>query len=259
VPRRLLLAANWKLNPVRADEAIELARTVTPAATAHAEKLEVALFPPFPWLSAVGQALSGTGVGLGAQDCYWEATGAYTGEVSAAMVATLAGWVITGHSERRQHFCETNEAVARKTAAALAAGLRVIACVGERLEQLEAGMTESVVSSQVGAVLAGLQASAATRLAIAYEPVWAIGTGRSAEPAQAGATMGLIRRVAAEALGQGAALELRVLYGGSVKAANAASYVEVEGCDGLLVGGASLQADEFTRMIQAVARAAVER
>jgi triosephosphate isomerase len=251
--RKPLLAANWKMNPVTRADAVELARSVTPAAVEHAERVEVALFPPFPWLAPVATALDGSGVGLGAQDCFWERSGAYTGEVSAAMLAGWCGWVIVGHSERRTHFGETDEMVARKAAAAVAAGLRVVVCIGERADEFDAGQTEDVCRRQLGAVLEPFSASDTPRLVIAYEPVWAIGTGRNADPGHAGATMELVRRDLDEAFGAEAAGQVRVLYGGSVNAANVVSYVSLESCDGCLVGGASLKVEEFSTMIGAVA------
>jgi triosephosphate isomerase len=248
---RSLLAANWKLNPVTADAAAALAGAVAGSAGAHAGRVEVALFPPFPWLLPVGRVVEGTGIGLGAQDCYWEPAGAYTGEVSAAMLSGFCEWVIVGHSERRQHFCETDEMVNRKAAAALAGGLKVIVCVGERAEQFDAGQTEAVVEGQLRAALRGLDPRAVPeRLVVAYEPVWAIGTGRNADPAHAGRTMGLAQDVVAQESG---AVGVRVLYGGSVRADNVSSYVELAACGGCLVGGASLVAEEFSRMIEAVA------
>jgi triosephosphate isomerase (TIM) len=249
---RPLLAANWKLNPVTAAEAAALAAGVVEAAQTLAPQVEVALFPPYPWLPTVAQCLQGTGIGLGAQDCYWEASGAYTGEVSAAMLAGWCSHVIVGHSERRQHFGETDEDVRRKAAAALQADLQAIVCVGERAEQLDAGETEAVVEGQLRGALRDLDVRAvAPRLVIAYEPVWAIGTGRNADPGHAGATMDLVRRVVRD---HGA--DVRVLYGGSVKAGNVGAYVELAACDGCLVGGASLDAVEFSRMVEVVAEVA---
>jgi triosephosphate isomerase (TIM) len=249
---RPLLAANWKLNPVTAADAAALAAGVAETARAHSPQVEVALFPPFLWLLTVSRCLQDTGIGLGAQDCYWEATGAYTGEVSAAMLAGWCSHVIVGHSERREHFGETDEDVRRKAAAALQAGLQVIVCVGERAEQLDAGQTEAVVEGQLRAALRDLDVRAvAPSLVVAYEPVWAIGTGRNADPGQAGATMNLVRRVVRD---HGA--DVRVLYGGSVKAGNVGAYVELAACDGCLVGGASLDAGEFSRMIEVVVEVA---
>ena len=250
--RRPLLAANWKMNPLAAADAVELAGRVSHTAREHASFVEVALFPPFPWLLPVRDALTGTGVELGAQDCYWERAGAFTGEVSAAMLAGWCGWMIVGHSERRILFGETDEQVARKAAAAMEAGLRVIVCVGEREDQFLAGHTEQVVSRQVDVALRQLAASGADRLVIAYEPVWAIGTGRNADAPLADRTMRVVRQRLELAFGARAEV-VRVLYGGSVNAANVTSYVELDVCDGSLVGGASLKAEEFSRMIAAVA------
>jgi triosephosphate isomerase len=256
---RPLLAANWKMNPVTRADAVELARGIVPAALEQAEVVDVALFPPFPWLTPVAAALDGTGIGLGAQDCHWERAGAFTGEVSAAMLAGLCGWVIVGHSERRTLFGETDEQVARKAAAAIGAGLRIIVCVGEREDQLDAGRTEQVVRDQLSVALDPLDPVDAERLVVAYEPIWAIGTGRNADPDHADATMGVIRRRLAEAFGTEAAGAVRVLYGGSVNAANVDSYVALDSCAGCLVGGASLKVEEFSTMIEATSRVAGSR
>ena len=250
---RALLAANWKMNPVTAAEAADLVRGVTEAARLHHDRVEVALFPPFPWLLGVAELLEETGVELGAQDCYWEEKGAYTGAVSAQMLAGWCQWVIVGHSERRAYFHESDEDVGRKASAAVAAGLDVIVCVGELDEHYERGHTEPVVSAQVQAALAHLSADDSPHLVIAYEPVWAIGTGKNAEPEHAYNTMRTIRRVVAESIGDGAARRVRVLYGGSVNAANVESYTALPTCDGCLVGGASLKAGEFSKMIGTVA------
>ena len=252
--RQPLLAANWKMNPLTATDAIELAHGVTPAASEHASLVEVALFPPFPWLLPVWEALEGTGVEIGAQDCFWERAGAFTGEVSPAMLAGWCAWVIVGHSERRTVFGETDEQVALKAAAVTEAGLNVIVCVGEREDQFAAGHTEQVVSRQVDVALERLAASVADRLVVAYEPVWAIGTGRNAEPALAHRTMRVVRQRLERAFGPRAAA-VRVLYGGSVNAANVTAYAQLDACDGSLVGGASLKAEEFSKMIAAVAAA----
>jgi len=257
--RKPLLAGNWKMNPVNRQGAVDLARAVTPAAAEHVARVEVAVFPPFCWLVPVASAIDGTAVGLGAQDCYWERTGAFTGEVSAAMLAGWCDWVIVGHSERRGLFGETDEQVARKATAALEAGLSVIVAVGERADEFDSGLTEQVCRLQLSAAMQPLQAADAGRLVIAYEPVWAIGTGRNADPAHAGATMAVVRQVLDVAFGREAAAAIRVLYGGSVNAANVASYVELESCDGCLVGGASLKPDEFSTMIGAVASVEARR
>ncbi len=247
-----LLAANWKMNPISAAAAAELVRAVIPVADAH-PKVGVAVFPPFTWLLPVADLVEGSTVGLGAQDCFWEPAGAYTGEISAAMLAGWCTWVIVGHSERRQHFGETDEVVAKKVAAGLSAGLHVILCVGENAEQHEAAQTTQVVSAQVKAGLSLCSADDSKRLVLAYEPIWAIGTGLNAQPEHAYLTMRSIKKVVGEALGTGAARQVRILYGGSVNAGNVESYVELPLCDGCLVGGASLKPAEFNRMIEVTA------
>jgi triosephosphate isomerase len=251
--RTALLAANWKMNPATAAEAAELARGILESARVHADLVQTAVFPPFPWLVRVGDEIKGSPVGLGAQNCYWERAGAYTGEVSAAMLGGWCQWLIAGHSERRTLFGETDEMVSRKAAAGLAEGLQVVVCVGEPEEAFEAGRTADYVSAQVRRSLQSWIAEEAVRLVVAYEPIWAIGTGRNADPEHAYTTMRLVRKVVGEVLGAEAARKARVLYGGSVNAQNVASYVELPLCDGCLVGGASLKADEFSAMIQTVA------
>jgi triosephosphate isomerase (TIM) len=248
-----LVAANWKMNPNSADEALDLVRGVLSVARGHADRVEVAIFPPFPWLLAVAEVLAESGVKLGAQDCFWELSGAYTGEVSPAMLKGLCQWVIVGHSERRMYLGETDEMVAKKAAAALASELSVIMCVGELSEQYDAGTSDQVVAAQVKAGLANCSADDSARLVIAYEPVWAIGSGKSADPEHAYRTMRLIRKVVGELIGAGAAKKVRVLYGGSVNSSNVESYVELPLCDGCLVGGASLDAAEFAHIVKVTA------
>jgi triosephosphate isomerase len=250
--RKPLLAGNWKMNPARAGEAAELARGVVGGARATAGSVDVVVMPPFPWLTAVAEILRESGVGLGAQNCFWEPAGAYTGEVSAAMLSGWCEWVLVGHSERRQHFGETDEWVSRKARAALSEDLKVMVCVGELDAQFEAGQTDSVVSGQLRAAIDYLPQGDSGRLAVAYEPVWAIGSGKNADPEHAYRTMRVIRTVLDESFGREAADQVRVLYGGSVNAGNIGSYVELPLCDGCLVGGASLKAHEFTRMIETV-------
>jgi len=248
-----VVAANWKMNPNNAEDALDLVRGVLSVARGHADRVEVAIFPPFPWLMAVAEVLAESGVKLGAQDCFWELSGAYTGEVSPAMLKGWCDWVITGHSERRIYLGETDEMVGRKVAAALANELSVIMCVGELDEHYEAGTGDAVVTTQVKAGLANCSADDSSRLVIAYEPVWAIGSGKSADPEHAYKTMRLIRRVVGEMIGAGAARKVRVLYGGSVNAKNVESYVELPLCDGCLVGGASLNPDEFSEIVRVTA------
>lgn len=248
-----LVAANWKMNPTDGGAALELVRGVLPEASKHLDLVEVALFPPFPWLLGVAEVLDVSGVKLGAQDCFWEMSGAYTGEVSPAMLKGWCQWVLAGHSERRAYLGETDDMVARKVAAALACDLSVIMCVGELDEHYVAGTGDDVVTAQVKAGLANCSADDSSRLVIAYEPIWAIGTGKSADPEHAYKTMRLIRRVVAETIGAGAARKVRVLYGGSVNSSNVESYVELPLCDGCLIGGASLKAEEFVEIVKVTA------
>src|SRR2546429_3514559 len=245
-----LLAANWKMNPTNEDDALDLVRGVLGVARGHADRVEVVIIPPFPWLLGVSEVLDQSGVKLGAQDCFWEMLGPFTGEVSPAMLKDLCQWVIVGHSERRLYLGETDEMVAKKTAAALSSELGVIMCVGELADHYDAGTSDEVVSAQVKAGLARCSADDSARLVIAYEPVWAIGSGRNADPEHAYKTMRLIRRIVGEMIGAGAARKVRILYGGSVKAGNVQSYVELPLCDGVLVGGASLHADEFAHIVK---------
>jgi triosephosphate isomerase len=252
-PGMPLVAANWKMNPNNVDDALDLVRGVMSVARGQADKVEVAIFPPFVWLSPVSEVLFESGVKLGAQDCFWEQSGAYTGEISPTMVRSLCQWVIIGHSERRIHLGETDDMVARKTAAALSTELGVIMCVGDRPEDHDAGRSDEVVSNQVRAGLANCSADDSARLVIAYEPVWAIGTGKNADPEHAYATMRRIRKIVGEMIGAGAARKVRILYGGSVKPGNVQEYVELPLCDGVLVGGASLDAEEFTHIVKTTA------
>jgi len=247
---KALLAANWKMNPTDGGAALDLVRGVLPIATTNADAVEVALFPPFPWLLGVAEELDQSSVKLGAQDCFWEMSGAFTGEVSPAMLKGWCQWVLVGHSERRAYLGETDDMVAKKAAAALACDLSVILCVGELDEHYVAGTGDEVVSRQVKAGLASCSADDSSRLVIAYEPIWAIGTGKSADPEHAYKTMRLIRRTVGEMIGAGAARKVRVLYGGSVNAGNVESYVELPLCDGCLVGGASLKVDEFVEIVK---------
>ena len=248
-----LLAANWKMNPTNEDDALDLVRGVLSVARGHADKIEVVIIPPFPWLIGVSEVLDQSGVKLGAQDCFWETSGAYTGEVSPAMLKGLCQWVIVGHSERRLYLGETDEMVAKKTASALSTELGVIMCVGELADHYDEGKSDEIVSAQVKAGLALCSADDSARLVIAYEPVWAIGSGRNADPEHAYKTRRLIRRIVREMIGAVAARKVRILYGGSVKANNVQQYVELPLCDGVLVGGASLDAEEFAGIVKVTA------
>jgi triosephosphate isomerase len=217
--------------------------------------VEKVLCPPFPSIVAVSALLAGTDIGLGAQNMHWEAKGAFTGEVAAGMVAEFCQYVILGHSERRMYFGETDETVNKKVRAAQAADLTPIVCVGETLEQYESNQTGEVVARQISLGLAETDSTHASRLVIAYEPVWAIGTGRASTADNAEAVVrDLIRPALTELFGADAAQSIRVLYGGSVTAANAAEYFARPEIDGALVGGASLKLDEFIAITKAALR-----
>jgi triosephosphate isomerase len=249
--RRLFLAGNWKMHKTP-PEAAALARALLAGGAGELDAVDVALCPPFVALPAVAEALRGSRVALGAQNMHWEPQGAFTGEVSAAML-TAAGCrhVILGHSERRKFFGETNETVSRRLRAALAAGLFPIVCVGETLEERKAGRTHEVIRDHVEGSLAGADAGAMAKVTIAYEPVWAIGTGVNATPEQAEEAQGFLRGLLAERFGRAVAEETRIQYGGSVKAANAGALLACPDVDGALVGGASLEAKEFLGILRA--------
>jgi triosephosphate isomerase len=235
-------------------EAADLARALRPELEALTG-VELVLCPPFPALAAVAEAVRGSRLGVGAQNMHWEKSGAYTGEISAPMLAGLATYVIVGHSERRQYFAETDETVNRKVKAALAHHLTPIICVGEVLAENEAGQTAAVVTRQTKAAYAGLSAEDARKTILAYEPVWAIGTGKAATPAGANAVIGLhIRGALAELYGALTADAIRIQYGGSVTAANAAELMAQPDIDGALVGGASLKPADFVTIAKAAAR-----
>jgi triosephosphate isomerase len=236
------MAANWKMNKTSAD-AEAFVRQILPE-LAEISGVERVLCPPATALPALAQVLKGKGVGLGAQNMHWEEKGAFTGELSAAMVREFCAYVIIGHSERRGLFCETDEMVAKKVKAALAAALIPIICVGETLTENEAGRTDEVVRRQMGAAFGGLTAEQAARTIVAYEPVWAIGTGRAAHGPDANRVVaGSIRSVLKDSFGPAVAGGIRVLYGGSVTPANIAEFMSEPELDGGLVGGASLKPD----------------
>lgn len=248
--RQPFVAGNWKMYKTIA-EARHLVSELVPGLQA-VKGVEKVLCPPFTALLAVRSLLEGTDIGLGAQNLHWEASGAFTGEISPLMVAELCQYVIIGHSERRAYFGETDASVNRKVQAALLHGLKPIVCVGETLEEYESERTTEVVSRQVRDGLARLDLSDGNLLIIAYEPVWAIGTGRAATPEGANAVIGdVIRTSLADLFGETIAAEMRVLYGGSVKASNAGEFFVQPEIDGALVGGASLKADEFVPIVQA--------
>lgn len=249
----MLIAGNWKMN-TELDGAVELARQVV-GGVAYTGHVQVAVCPPFPVLDAINRIVRETPVLLGAQNMFYEDAGAYTGEVSAAMLRSVGcEYVILGHSERRQYFGETNEGVNKKARQALAHGLKPIVCIGETLEQREAGREQEVVREQIQRGLDGVTISSADGLVIAYEPVWAIGTGRTATADQAQEMHGYIRELLRAQLGEPVTPEMQILYGGSMKPGNARELLSQPDVNGGLIGGASLKADEFL----AIVRAAVE-
>ena len=251
--RRPIIAGNWKMNKTVA-EAVDLVRAIRRGLNG-VEGVDRVLCPPFTALAAVKDLLQASKIGLGAQDMYWQEKGAYTGQISALMLKELCQYVILGHSERRAYFGETDEGVNRKVKAALAHGLTPIVCVGETEAQYDAGQTGAVVGGQVRGCLAGLTAEQIAGLVIAYEPVWAIGTGKAATPAGAGAVTGLtIRGAVAELAGEAAAQAVRIQYGGSVTPDNIAEFMAHPDIDGALVGGASLKPD-FVDLVRNGARA----
>jgi len=251
--RRKFVCGNWKMHKTRA-EAQELVRALAPLVADAADRVQIAVAPPFTALAAVAQALAGTRIELAAQNCHFEAQGAFTGEVSPAMIAdACATHCIVGHSERRQFFGETDDGVRRKAAALLKAGVLPIVCVGETLQEREAGRTLDVVSRQVRGALDGLAPADVARLTLAYEPVWAIGTGKTATTAQAQEVHAAIRQLLRELVG-GAADAVRIQYGGSVKPDNAAELMAQPDVDGALVGGASLKASDFSQIVKGALR-----
>lgn len=263
-----LVAGNWKMHLTHTQGAVLAAAVVESAR--HLPGREIVVCPPFTTLPAVAAALVGAGqdprsgpapggpaaggarVALGAQNVHWEGEGAYTGEVSVSMLRALGcRYVIVGHSERRALFGESDRTVARKARAVCDGGLVPVVCVGETLEERDAGRTEAVVARQLGAVLEVLEPGSMGELVVAYEPVWAIGTGRAAEPADADAVARVLRRTVAGSGGPDAAGSVRILYGGSVKPENAAPFLSRPDIDGALVGGASLDAAAFTAIAAA--------
>jgi len=242
--RRQLIAGNWKMN-LELVAAIGLAREVAAAADGL-PGVDLAVCPPAAYLGAVGQAIRGSRVALGAQNMYFELQGAFTGEISPAMLRDLGcALVILGHSERRHIFGESDELINKKVQAALSVGLTPIVCVGEQLAEREAGKTQQVIRSQFEGSLAGLSAGEMMQVIIAYEPVWAIGTGKVATPEQAQEVHADLRTLMEQRYNAEVARSVRILYGGSVKPENAGDLLSQEDIDGALVGGASLKADQF--------------
>jgi len=244
-----IVAGNWKMNTTLT-EAIALASEMRDALDTIGE-VEKVLCPPFLSLKAVKDAMEGTSIRIGAQNMHHEEKGAYTGEVSPGMLAELCQYVILGHSERRQYFWETDEAINRKVRAALAAGLKPILCVGEGLEEREEGLAKSVVTAQLRGALNRVSSSDA--LAVAYEPIWAIGTGKAATGEAAEEMMSTIRDTLIELYGDASAMEVPLLYGGSVTPDNVAEYASQPNVNGSLVGGASLDAVRFAGIARGIA------
>ncbi len=254
--RRFFVAGNWKMNKTIA-EARDLMNAMLPL-LAGIDNVDIAITPAYLAVPAMVEQCRSTGVKVGAQNLFWEASGAYTGEVAAAMVAEVCDFVIVGHSERRKYFGETDETVNRRLKAALEVGLEVIVCIGETLEENEAGLTAAVVTRQLTEGLAGITEAQAAAVTIAYEPVWAIGTGRAATPEDANRVhRDVIRPLLVAQFGEARAEQMRIQYGGSVTAENAHELFSMSDIDGALVGGASLKADSFAGIVKAASLVAI--
>ncbi|HOV69714.1 MAG TPA: triose-phosphate isomerase [Clostridia bacterium] len=245
--RKPIIAGNWKMNKTPGETQAFIKELIPLVKDA---KAEVVVCPPFVCLSAAAGALKGTNIKLGAQNVHWAANGAFTGEVSADMLAELGvEYVIIGHSERRQYFGETDETVNKRAQAALARGLTPIICVGETLEQREQGITANVVQTQTRAAFEGIPADMAAKTVIAYEPVWAIGTGRTATAKDANEVIGLIRNTIKMIYDDATAQQIRIQYGGSMNPKNASELMNEPEIDGGLIGGASLKAVDFAAVV----------
>jgi len=245
--RKPIIAGNWKMNmtPAEAEQlVVELIPLLKDAAC------DVVVCPPYIDLATVGKLLVGTNIKLGAQNIHWAPKGAFTGEVSADMLLAMGvSYAIVGHSERRQYFGETDETVNKRAKAALEANITPIICVGESLEQRESGVTDTIVSMQTVAALAGFSAEEAVRSVIAYEPIWAIGTGKTATSEDANTTIRVIRDAIAGVYGKKVADEVRIQYGGSMNAKNATELMAMPEIDGGLIGGASLKSEDFSKVV----------
>ncbi len=253
--RRYFIAGNWKMNNT-ASKAVELINGIN-AQIAGETSVDVAVCPTFTALDAASKALAGSNVKLGAQNMYTKASGAYTGEISAEMLKEFnCTYVILGHSERREYFKETDAFINEKVKVVLENGMKPILCVGEKLEEREAGNTIAVVSKQTSEGMAGLSAEDAQKVVIAYEPVWAIGTGKTATPAMAQEVHAEIRKVLAGLFGAEASENIQILYGGSMKPENADDLLKEKDIDGGLIGGAALKADSFVALVKSAAKLA---
>ncbi len=252
--RQKIIAGNWKMN-VKPSETAALVKAVAEATKAY-DKVEIVCCTPAIDIPAAVAAAAGTQVGVGGENCHWKESGAYTGEISTGMLLDAgAKYVIIGHSERRQYFGETDETVNLRTRAALAAGLIPLVCVGETLEEREAGKLVEVIERQMNVGLKDITADDCKNLVIAYEPVWAIGTGKTATPDQAQEVHALIRATLAKLVGEATAETVRIQYGGSMKPSNAAELLAKKDIDGGLIGGAALKAEDFAGIIAAAQNA----
>ena len=248
--RRYVIAGNWKMN-MTPSETTAFIKALAPMVEGK-DKCDIVLCVPYVDIAAAVEAAKGTNIKIGAENVHFKESGAYTGEVSAKMLTECGvDYVIVGHSERRQYFAETDETVNLRTKAALAAGLKVILCLGELLDARQAGITEEIVSMQTKLDLAGIPEEDLKNVIIAYEPVWAIGTGLTATPAQADEACGVIRSVVAKLYSEQAAQEIIIQYVGSMNDKNAAELLACENVDGGLIGGASLKTDAFTAIVNA--------
>ena len=246
--RPIVIAGNWKMHKTNS-EAMQLANQIR-IKTMDITRTKIIICPPFTALAPVFEIIGDSKIHLGAQNMYWEKEGAFTGEISAGMIkSTGANYVIIGHSERRQYFGETDETVNKKVKAALENGLKPIVCVGETLDEREANITLKVVSKQIRGAFADVTADQMSKIIVAYEPVWAIGTGKTATPEQAQEVHSEIRKLIAELYDARVAEKLIIQYGGSVKPQNAQSLLSQQDIDGALVGGACLKADSFSEII----------
>ena len=254
--RKVIIAGNWKMNKTGSEGKALVEALLKEVGAFDPAEVDIVVCPPFTTLAAVAPVLAGTRVKLGAQNVHWADNGAFTGEVSAPMLKEAGvEYVIIGHSERRQYFGETDDTVNRRLQAALKAGLKPIVCIGESLEEREGGRTEAVLRTQIRGGFAGLDAAAMAGVVVAYEPVWAIGTGRTATPEMAEETHAFIRSELSAIFGADCAAKVRIQYGGSMKAANARELVAQADIDGGLIGGAALEATGFAKLIsEALAR-----
>ncbi len=250
--RRAVIAGNWKMNKNRAEARALITEMIPLVKDADCD---VVICTPYTDLETALSLTEGTNIKVGAENCHWAPSGAFTGEISADMLTEMGvEYVVIGHSERRQYFGETNETVQKRVRAALSAGLKVILCVGETLAEREAGITEEVIAIQVKIALAGVSAEELSRVIIAYEPVWAIGTGKTATDEQANEVNHFIRSLVGRLYDEKTAAALTVQYGGSMNPGNAAGLLAMEDIDGGLIGGASLKAPDFAEIIRAASR-----